>query len=197
MKTLETDRLILRDWQPADCDDLFAYASLPEVALNAGWQPHKSIEDSLAAITGLYPDCCYALQLRETGRVIGNIGFYNTSICRIFQCLDGRELGFDLSPAFWGNGLMTEAAQALIGALFDPKSSPISPALRGPLDYLWFAHFPENLRSRRVGERLGFRRLFSRAHPVAQLGSAEKTEVFYLLANPKVFGHSWDQCPKT
>lgn len=187
MQTLETERLILRDWRASDCEDLFSYARLPEVALNAGWPPHRTIEDSLAVITGIYPDNCYALELRDAGRVIGNLGFHATSICRIFNCLQGRELGFNLNPDYWGQGLMSEAARALIQALFALDREPVSPSLSGPLDYLWFAHFPDNERSRRVGERLGFRWIFDRNHQVPQLGPELRLERFYLLPNPAIF----------
>ncbi len=180
MKTLETARLILRDWRTQDCDDLFAYAQLPAVAYGAGWPPHKTVEDSLAVIVGLYMNRCYAITLRESGRVVGNIGLHETAVCGAFRCLRGRELGFHLTPAYWGQGLMTEAATAVLADCFAMDSD-------APLDYLLLAHFPENERSRAVAQRLGFRYLFDREQLVAQLGVC-KTEQFYLKPNPNIFG---------
>ena len=42
----ETERLILRPWQEDDAEDLFQYASDPEIGLPAGWPPHISVENS-------------------------------------------------------------------------------------------------------------------------------------------------------
>lgn len=188
MRTIETRRLILRDWRAEDCDDLFEYACLPEVALSAGWKPHRSVEDSLGVIVGLYPESCYALERKESGKVIGNLGFHHTSLCRAYRCLNGREIGFNLHPDHWGQGLMTEACRALCDALFDTEQAPVSSSTDGPLDFLLLAHFTDNERSKRVAQRLGFRYLFDHEQPVAQFDNELRTERLYLLANPHVFG---------
>ena len=47
MKTIETDRLILRAWTPEDAPGMFEYAKSPLVGPAAGWEPHKTIEDSV------------------------------------------------------------------------------------------------------------------------------------------------------
>lgn len=46
MKTLETQRLILRHIVNTDAEDIFAYCSEPNVGPAAGWQPHASIRDA-------------------------------------------------------------------------------------------------------------------------------------------------------
>ena len=43
---LQTTRLILRPWREEDADDLYIYASDPEVGPPAGWPPHTSVENS-------------------------------------------------------------------------------------------------------------------------------------------------------
>ena len=43
---MESERIILRLWREDDAEDLFKYASDPEVGPRAGWAPHKSVEDS-------------------------------------------------------------------------------------------------------------------------------------------------------
>lgn len=50
MKILETERLLLRDFEESDLDDLFEYAKSPNVGPNAGWSPHMSKEDSMNII---------------------------------------------------------------------------------------------------------------------------------------------------
>jgi len=41
----ETERLILRPWQESDADDLYRYASDPQVGPIAGWPAHTSVEN--------------------------------------------------------------------------------------------------------------------------------------------------------
>jgi ribosomal-protein-alanine N-acetyltransferase len=44
--TLETERLILRRLSMDDAEDIFAYASDPEVPRYMLWEVHESIEDT-------------------------------------------------------------------------------------------------------------------------------------------------------
>ena len=46
MKTLETERLILRNFKESDLDDLYEYAKVPGVGENAGWPHHEDIEST-------------------------------------------------------------------------------------------------------------------------------------------------------
>ena len=42
----ETRRLILRPWKSDDAEDLYRYASDPEVGPHAGWPPHTGTDNS-------------------------------------------------------------------------------------------------------------------------------------------------------
>ena len=44
---LENERIFLRYWKESDAKDLFEAASNPKIGLNAGWSPHKDINESL------------------------------------------------------------------------------------------------------------------------------------------------------
>ncbi len=46
MKTLETDRLILREWKLSDSADQYDYAKSELVGPSAGWKPQKSEVES-------------------------------------------------------------------------------------------------------------------------------------------------------
>lgn len=73
---LETSRLILRPFAEEDAQDLYAYASHPEVGPPAGWKPHESLAESLEVIRTIFqPSNTLAVVLRKTGRVIGSAGF--------------------------------------------------------------------------------------------------------------------------
>ena len=65
--TLETERLVLRPWEERDANDLFQYASHPEVGPNAGWPVHTSVENSREIIKSVLsaPET-YAIVLKET-----------------------------------------------------------------------------------------------------------------------------------
>ncbi len=41
---MKTDRLILRRWKDSDAENLYKYASDPDVGPIAGWPPHQSID---------------------------------------------------------------------------------------------------------------------------------------------------------
>lgn len=64
---LETERLILRPWEESDANDLFQYASNPEVGPIAGWPVHTSVENSKEIIKSVIsaPET-YAIVLKET-----------------------------------------------------------------------------------------------------------------------------------
>ena len=47
---LYTQRLILRQWNESDAENLFEYAKDPDVGPVAGWPAHKSVSESLEVI---------------------------------------------------------------------------------------------------------------------------------------------------
>ena len=64
---LQTKRLILRPWSENDAEDLYKYASDPEVGPPAGWPPHTSVENSREIIrTVLSAPETYAVCLKKT-----------------------------------------------------------------------------------------------------------------------------------
>ena len=71
---LETERLIMRRWEDGDADDLFKYASDPDVGPIAGWLAHQSIEESRDVIRNvLNGEEAYAVCMKEDGKAIGAI----------------------------------------------------------------------------------------------------------------------------
>jgi [ribosomal protein S5]-alanine N-acetyltransferase len=65
------------------------------------------------------------------------------------------ELGFHLRPAYWGQGLATEAAGAVVTFAFETLSAAA----------LFAGHHPANATSRRVLEKLGFRFTHEELYP--------------------------------
>lgn len=144
METLETERLILRAWEPDDAEDLYEYASDPRVGPNAGWKPHESLEESTQIVRSFIEGGeVWALVLKQTGKVIGSVGLHH-DVKR--DRPDIRMVGYVLSPEWWGKGLMTEAVRRVIRFAFEEWK----------LSLVTCYHYTFNLRSKRVIEKCGF-----------------------------------------
>lgn len=148
MAVLETERTIIRPFTDADAPDLYAYAKSPDVGPIAGWKPHESVEESLKIIRTVFaaPNS-FAVADRETGRVIGSAGF----VGRSKGAAPSDELGYVLSPDYWGRGLMTEVCRELLRYGFEDLG----------LAEIWCTHYAENTRSKRVIEKCGFSYAFT------------------------------------
>ena len=144
---IETERLILRPWRKSDVDDLYEYASVPGVGEAAGWNHHRSREESLRIVQMFIREKkTFALECKETGKVIGSLGLEEMDPDPEKGNKLGREIGYVLSRDYWGRGLMPEAVGAVIDYCFRTLC----------LDYLTVGHFPRNERSHRVIEKSGF-----------------------------------------
>jgi len=148
MKTLETERLILRSWQESDLEDFYEYASVEGVGEMAGWPHHENIDVS-KTILNCFIDKgdVYAVLLKEQNKVIGSVGVHNQTKDPHYKADIQREIGYVLSKAYWGRGIMTEAVREVIKHAFEEIH----------VDVLWCAHSFVNLQSKRVIEKSGFR----------------------------------------
>ena len=145
---IETERLLLRPWCEADLDDLYAYACVPGVGEMAGWKHHENIGETRLILDMFIRDRkTFALELLETGRVIGSLGLEEPDPAIICGDQAGREIGYVLSREYWGRGLMPEAVEAVREYCFQILK----------FDFLTCGHFLRNDRSRRVIEKCGFR----------------------------------------
>ena len=141
---LETDRLILRPWREDDAEDLYTYASDPEVGPPAGWPPHTSVENSREIIrTVLSASDTFAVCLKDNGKPIGSIGFHRNDLA---EAEDEYELGYWIARPFWGQGLIPEAAREMLRRAFVDLG----------MNRIWCGYYDGNVKSRRVQEKLGF-----------------------------------------
>ena len=147
---IETDRLILREWNLDDVDDMFEYASVPGVGENAGWPHHKDKEESLGIIKKFIKEKkTFAVVYKENNKVIGSLGveYYKLEEkLSEFYNYKGREIGYVISKDYWGQGLMPEAVKAVIKYLFEVLD----------YDFLLCGYFLFNKQSKRVQEKCGF-----------------------------------------
>ena len=145
---IETERLVLRNWQVDDAETLFLLASDPLVGPACGWQPHGSVEESreLIASGPLSSAESYAICLKATGEVIGSISL--KAPCEHFGVADEKELevGYWLGSAYWGRGYASEALGAMVSRGFNDLGCPA----------LWCGFFGGNDRSKHCMEKCGF-----------------------------------------
>jgi RimJ/RimL family protein N-acetyltransferase len=109
---LETNRLILRRWTPADELPLFAICSDPVVMQYVGdgapWSRERTrqfIEEALATEQQC-GYCRWPVILKDDGMLAGFCGFAPAE--------HGAEIGWRLARGYWGQGLATEAARAAL-----------------------------------------------------------------------------------
>ena len=144
---MQTSRILLRPWRVSDADALFKYASDPEVGPQAGWEPHKSVEESLNIIRTFFSgEGMWAVVLKETGEAIGCVGYLTAANSNMKINENEGEVGYWIARPYWGQGICTEALQLVIEYCFSVKN----------FTTLWGDYFPDNPASGRVMEKCGF-----------------------------------------
>ena len=144
MNTIETKRLILTDWTVADAPELYQLAKNPNVGPHAGWKPHANEAESLEVIRTLFlTSMVWKVTDKKTGALVGSLGLEND---RFRPGIESKELGYWIAEEYWGQGWATEAATAAIQYGFEELD----------LDIIGICTGPNNLRSQRVIEKLGF-----------------------------------------
>ena len=149
--SINTERLIIRPWDDLDGDELYELAKNPEIGRWCGWEPHKTMRDTMFVLHNF-------LEIKETfaicsksGKVIGSIGLIfgeNTSLAKNEnEC----ELGYWIGKPYQEKGYASEAGAAMIKhAFFDLN-----------IQKIWAKIFNNNKKSKRVLEKLNFEFCFN------------------------------------
>ena len=119
LPVLQTRNLTLRPFTDGDLYDVNEYMATEEVSRYLRWTPHLNLRETRGYLEfiqkryrkGQHAD--WAVVLNDTGKVIGNCGFTSVDITN--ECC---ELGYVLSPSYWGKGYMDEALAALLEVAF-------------------------------------------------------------------------------
>ncbi len=112
----ETERLRVRNYEPADAADAFEVYRDPEVQRFIGNRPPADVAAAAAAMQRLTDHLeaqgsgygWWAMEERETGTVVGFL------ILRPLPGWPEIEIGWHLGRAHWGKGYVTEAAGAAL-----------------------------------------------------------------------------------
>lgn len=144
--SIETRRLILRPFEPADVEAAFGWFGDPIVMRFTVTGPDKSIDATRTRLTYFenhqqaHGFSKWVILNSASGVAIGDSGLLVLPEC------DWIDIGFRLAQSHWGQGLATEAASAWVRTAFDEFRIHRLGA---------FVH-PENVASIRVLEKLGF-----------------------------------------
>ena len=99
--SFETERLLIRPFRENDAETFFACCQNPNLGNNAGWAPHKSIEESREILQNVFigQEDIWAMTLKDTRQLIGSIGIVPDPKRENPQV---RMLGYWLDEAHWG-----------------------------------------------------------------------------------------------
>ena len=116
---LNTQRLRLRPYLPSDAATMFAgWANDPEVTEYLTWEPHGSVEVTEGVIQQWVESYCsdtvYHWGITLEGSLIGDIAVASWN-----EKHESCEIGYCLSRACWGQGIMTEALKSVMLYLFE------------------------------------------------------------------------------
>lgn len=112
-----TERVIIREWVPADLGPFHSVCSDPDVMRFVGdgepWSLERTDQfiNRASEMSKTFGFCQWPLLHQESSTLIGFCGFVPAN--------DGAEIGWRLAKPYWGQGLATEAAQAVLSFGFD------------------------------------------------------------------------------
>lgn len=146
-KTLETSRLILRQFRKDDVNAMFEnWASDDEVTRYLMWPAHKSIEvsemyiDSLIKGYDKFDNYNWGIELKEIGQVIGGIG-----AVRLDENVESVHIGYCVGRPWWNKGITSEAFDEVIRFFMDEVK----------VNRIESRHDPRNIYSGKVMEKCG------------------------------------------
>jgi [ribosomal protein S5]-alanine N-acetyltransferase len=145
---LETEKYVLRRLKVTDAQSLYNYFSKEEVTkyydLETFQSPQQAVEliESLLFRYEAKQQIRWGIALKNQGDIIGTCGLH-----ALEKEHAKAELGYDLHPNYWGNGVMTEVIARIVDFGFKEMKLNRIEALYNPLNHA----------SRRVLEKNGFK----------------------------------------
>ncbi len=144
MCTFETDRLVIRRFRPEDWKDLYEYLSDEKVVK---YEPYDVFDEEackLEAENRSKNGAFWAVSLKESGKVIGNVYFQQQEPTDFMTW----EIGYVFNSGYYGKGYAAESCRKLIDYGFVEKNARRIIAMCNP----------QNSPSWKLLERLGMRR---------------------------------------
>jgi RimJ/RimL family protein N-acetyltransferase len=162
---LFTERLILREYRPADFEPFAAFMADPEVVRFLHGVPMTRADAwrMLSTMIGHWTMRGYgtwAVERKSDGVFLGRVGLINP------EGWPGLEVGWMLGRPYWGQGYATEAAEAALHYAF----------LTQPEDRIISLIDPENKASQAVARRIGESR--GPQHDIVVAGKTYATDIW-------------------
>jgi ribosomal-protein-alanine N-acetyltransferase len=147
---LETERLTLREMTLYDTEFYFRHFNNEKIVEGCCFPGPKSFE---AAKEELERFCIkpfkedrgirWGIVMKGDNKLIGTCGYYDW-----IKTTRRAEIGYDLDPAYWGQGIMTEALHAVLKYGFEEME----------LNRIQATIDSKNIRSMRLARRLDFKK---------------------------------------
>lgn len=173
---LRTDRLLLRRWRDSDREPLAALNADPEVMEHflapLTREESDAFMDSVEAHFRQHGFSMWAVEVVSTGSFAGFVGLLVPRFQAPFT--PAVEIGWRLARQQWGRGYASEAARAALAFGFEEVG----------LEEIVSFTVPQNVRSRRVMERLGMTRdpADDFDHPFMPEGHRVRRHLLYRLS---------------
>jgi len=174
---LETERLILRKIQPDAKDAIFDIYSSAEAMKYFGKIPYTTIseaEDMIDKVIKAFQNkegIRWGIVLKQSDKLIGSGGFW-----KLVRDHLRAEIGYDLNPAYWKKGIMTEALAAMIDFGFKKMNLH---TIEANID-------PANIASEKLLEKMGFKKEGHITESFLFDGKFTDTGVYSLLNTPEI-----------
>ena len=151
---LKTDRLSLRMLTYDDVDTVFPHFSNEEITRYQDNHPVKTVEEVKEIIDwgkGLFEHdmgILWGIFGKESGSFLGEVNYVVRPYNNFTRNIHRAEIGYDLSPQYWGKGYMAETLRSVILYMFNSTA----------IDRIEATIMPENTRSHNVVLRAGFQK---------------------------------------
>lgn len=172
--TLTTERLILRKLAVSDYKDMYEYSKMPITSRYLLWLPHETprfTKKYLSYLQGQYRSGAFhdfAIVEKLSGKMIGTCGFTSFDLTN-----NSAEVGYVLSPDFWGNGYAAEALRCVMCFGFRELD----------LHRMEAKIMDGNTASMRVAEKCGMRREAVHRHSMLIKGAYRTIVEYAILAD--------------
>ncbi|HTC65213.1 MAG TPA: GNAT family N-acetyltransferase [Candidatus Saccharimonadales bacterium] len=176
---ITTDRLLLRPWKDEDFQPFAEMNADPRVReFFPSVLTHEKSDAEIRHIQSAHDRdgfTFFATELISTGEFIGFIGMVTMTFAVPSLAQPAVEIGWRLAQKYWGKGLATEGASAVLRYGFETVK----------LKEIVAITVPTNVRSRRVMQKIGMKHIpeLDFDHPRVPEGHVFRRHVLYAIRN--------------